>query len=119
METFALRWPLEVCFRDVKQFLGFEDPQSWVSPATQRTAPLIFYIYDLVVLWYAKIGHPLGVAAAIPRLWYKKKSCVSFEDILRTLRHASWQEKIFRDPRLDEHTQKILEPLIEWAKVAM
>jgi hypothetical protein len=119
LETFALRWPLEVCFRDVKQFLGFEDPQSWVSPATQRTAPLIFYIYDLVVLWYAKIGHPLGVAAAIPRLWYKKKSCVSFEDILRTLRHASWQEKIFRDPRLDEHTQKILEPLIEWAKVAM
>ena len=119
LESFALRWPLEVCFRDVKQFLGFEDPQSWVSPATQRTAPLIFYIYDLVVLWYAKIGHPLGVAAAIPRLWYKKKSCVSFEDILRTLRHASWQEKIFRDPRLDEHTQQILEPLIEWAKVAM
>ena len=73
----------------------------------------------MAVLWYAKIGHPLGVAAAIPRRWYRKKSCVSFEDILRTLRHASWQEKIFRDPRLDEHTQKILEPLIEWAKVAM
>ena len=28
LEPFARRWPLEVCFRDVKQFLGFEDPQN-------------------------------------------------------------------------------------------
>jgi DDE superfamily endonuclease len=27
LETFSRRWPLEVCSRDVKQFLGFEDPQ--------------------------------------------------------------------------------------------
>jgi hypothetical protein len=26
LEIFSRRWPLEVCFRDVKQFLGFEDP---------------------------------------------------------------------------------------------
>jgi hypothetical protein len=119
LETFAWRWPLEVCFRDVKQFLGFEDPQNRVSSATRRTAPLIFYLYDLMVLWYAQIGYRRGEAAAIPRLWYRKKSSISFEDILRTLRHASWEEKIFRDPALDEHTRKILEPLIEWAKVAM
>ena len=56
LETFALRWPLEVCFRDVKQFLGFEDPQNRVSKATQRTAPLVFYIYDLVLLWHARQG---------------------------------------------------------------
>jgi hypothetical protein len=119
LETFAWRWALEVCFRDVKQFLGFEDPQNWVSSATQRTAPLIFYIYDLAVLWYAQIGHRRANTAVIPRLWYRQKSSVSFEDILRTLRHASWQEKIFRDPALDAHTRKILEPFIEWAKVAM
>ena len=119
LETFALRWPLEVCFRDVKQFLGFEDPQNRVSKATQRTAPLIFYIYDLVVLWYAQSGHELAEQAAVRRVWYTKKVSVSFEDILRTLRHASWQEKIFRDPALDAHTRKILQPFVEWAKVAM
>jgi DDE superfamily endonuclease len=118
LETFALRWTLEVCFRDVKQFLGFEDPRSWVSSATRRTAPLIFYIYDLVLLWYAQAGHQGAKGAAIPRRWYKQKSSVSFEDILRALRHASWDEKIFRDPALDEHTRKILEPFIEWAKIA-
>jgi hypothetical protein len=36
---------LEVCFRDVKQFLGFEDPQNRVAKATTRTAPLIFFFY--------------------------------------------------------------------------
>jgi hypothetical protein len=119
LETFACRWPLEVCFRDVKQFLGFEDPQNRVSAATRRTAPLIFYVYDLVLLWYAQVGYRLSKGASISRIWYRQKSSTSFEDILRTLRHATWQEKIFRDPALDKHTRKILEPLIEWAKVAM
>jgi hypothetical protein len=41
----------------VKQFLGFDDPQNRVSQATQRTASLIFYIYDLAVIWYAQSGH--------------------------------------------------------------
>jgi hypothetical protein len=51
LELFSQRWPLEVGFRDVKQFLGFEDPQNRVAPATTRTAPLIFCINDLVLLW--------------------------------------------------------------------
>jgi len=118
LESFALRWPLEVCFRDVKQFLGFEDPQNRVPQATQRTAPLIFYIYDLALLWYAQSGHRLARQATLQRLWYQRKATVSFEDILRTLRQATWHEKIFSDPRLDAHTRKILQPLMEWAKAA-
>lgn len=118
LETFSLRWPLEVCFRDVKQFLGFEDPQNRVAKATQRTAPLVFYIYDLVLLWYAQSSHPLAKQPLLQRLWYPQKTGVSFEDILRGLRHATWHEKIFGDPTLDVHTRKILEPLIEWAKMA-
>jgi DDE superfamily endonuclease len=118
LETFALRWSLEVCFRDVKQFLGFEDPQNRVSKATQRTAPLVFYIYDLVLLWHATSGHLFAPQSVIERLWYKRKTSVSFEDILRNLRQATWQEKIFGDPRLDPQTLKILQPLMEWVKAA-
>ena len=118
LETFALRWPLEVCFRDVKQFLGFEDPQNRVPQATQRTAPLIFYIYDLALLWYAQSGYRLARQSTLQRLCYQRKATVSFEDILRTLRQATWHEKIFSDPRLDAHTRKILQPLMEWAKAA-
>ena len=116
LTTFSWRWPLEVCFRDVKQLLGFEDPQNRVSSATQRTAPFIFYIYDLVLLWYAQSGHRLAQQSLLQRLWYPQKATVSFEDMLRTLRHATWQERIFSDPALDAHTRKLLKPFVEWAK---
>lgn len=117
LTTLSLRWPLEVCFRDAKQFLGFEDPQNRVSCATQRTAPLIFYIYDLVVLWYAQSGYKLAPQFTLRRLWYTQKCSTSFEDLLRTLRTATWRERIFEDPALDAPTRKILKPLVEWAKV--
>jgi hypothetical protein len=116
LETFSRRWPLEVCFRDVKQFLGFEDPQNRVALATTRTAPLVFYIFDLVLLWHAQSGHKLLPKSALDRLWYPSKTSVSFEDILRTLRHVTWQERIFSDPALDANTRKILQPFVEWAK---
>jgi hypothetical protein len=116
LELFSRRWPLEVCFRDVKQFLGFEDPQNRVAQATTRTAPLIFFIYDLVLLWHAQTGHRLAARSALDRLWYPQKASVSFEDILRTLRHVTWQERIFSDPALDAHTRKILQLFVEWAK---
>ncbi|MBZ5618064.1 MAG: hypothetical protein LAQ69_04905 [Acidobacteriia bacterium] len=116
LELFSHRWPLEVCFRDVKQFLGFEDPQNRVAQATTRTAPLIFLVYDLVLLWHAQVGHRLAPKAALERLWYPQKRSVSFEDILRTLRNATWEERIFSDPAIDSHTRKILQPFVEWAK---
>lgn len=70
LEIFSRRWPLEVCFRDVKQFLGFEDPQNRVAKATTRTAPLIFFIYDLALLWYAQAGHQLATKSALGRLYF-------------------------------------------------
>ncbi|MBV9670898.1 MAG: transposase [Acidobacteriales bacterium] len=116
LEIFSRRWPLEVCFRDVKQFLGFEDPQNRVAKATARTAPLIFLIYDLILLWYARTGYRLAATSALDRIWYTRKASVSFEDILRTLRHVTWQERIFSDSAIDAPTRKILKPFIEWAK---
>ncbi len=59
---------MEVWFRDVKQFLGFENPQNRVAKATTRTAPLIFFIYDLVLLWHAQSGHRMAPQSALDRL---------------------------------------------------
>lgn len=116
LQIYSSRWPLEVCFRDVKQLLGFEDPQNRVSRATKRTAPFVFLVYDLVVLWYAQSGHRLKSDSLIDRLWYRQKDTVSFEDMLRLLRYATWQERVFADPSLDRHTRKLLKPFVDWAK---
>jgi len=111
LETFALRWPLEVCFRDVKQFLGFEDPQNRVSQATQRTAPLVLYIYDLTLLWYAQSGYRSASQSALDRIWYIRKTSVSFEDMLRTLRQATWHERFSATPDSMRIREKSLNPL--------
>ena len=38
---YAMRWSVEVTFRDSKQCLGFEEPQGWSRKAVERTAPLV------------------------------------------------------------------------------
>jgi hypothetical protein len=44
VEAYALRWNLEVAFRDGKQLLGFERPQSRRQKAVERTAPFAFLV---------------------------------------------------------------------------
>jgi hypothetical protein len=111
LTNFSLRWPPEVCFRDVQQFLGFEDPQNRVIRATQRTAPVIFYIYDLVVIWYAQSGYKLAPQSVLQRLWYKQKCSTSFEDLLRTLRTATWRGGFLGTPHWMRIREKSCSPL--------
>ena len=47
LELFSLRWPPEVCFRDVQQFLDFEDPRNLAAKAITRTPPLIFITWTV------------------------------------------------------------------------
>jgi len=98
VETIALRWSLEVTFRDAKQSLGFEEPQSRTRKAVERTAPTAFVLYGLVTLWYAEHGEALREKWFPPRPWYRRKRAASFADMLATLRQASWVEANYRDP---------------------
>lgn len=111
LEAYARRWTLEVTFHDTKQSLGFEDPQSQTSMAVQRTAPLAFVVYDLVVLWYAgrvRDGH----AATWPaRPWYRHKTTPSFPDMLTGLRHETWQHYVYQSPLRQRRRQN---PTMSW-----
>jgi hypothetical protein len=114
VETFALRWPLEVTFHETKGKLGFEDPQNRVEKAVERTAPLALWLYSLTVLWYHKAGqrHRAAHRASLP--WYRSKVSPAFSDMLATLRRASWRDRIL-DPRaLDPTARKQIRPLLEY-----
>lgn len=89
---YALRWSVEVTFRDCKQHLGFEEPQGWTRQAVQRTAPLGMLLYSLIVHWYCQEGHKHY--RALPRPWYPEKPHESFADMLATLRRRSLRESI-------------------------
>jgi hypothetical protein len=97
LEAYARRWTLEVTFFESKQFLGFEDAQNQAKAAVERTAPLAFVVYDLVLLWYAARPTPTEPAWVV-RPWYRHKATASFLDMLTALRREGWARYVSAAP---------------------
>lgn len=89
IETFSLRWSLEVTFHEGKGKLGFEHPQNRNEQAVHRTAPVALWVYSLVVLWYLLCGARSRFAKTTILPWYTK-TAPTFSDMLATLKRASW-----------------------------
>lgn len=86
LETYARRWGLEVCFRDLKQEFGFEDWQARKQRAVERACPFLGHCYSLLVLWFASLTDSERRAAELERPWYRTKQGYSFADVLRLAR---------------------------------
>lgn len=115
LEAYALRWSLEVAFRDSKQFVGFERSQCWTRQAVERTGPFAFVSYVLVVLWFAHQGHELYPQVVTPVPWYRQKRCPSFADMHQTARYALLRQGLFATPninggklKLTDHAESLL-----------
>jgi hypothetical protein len=89
---YAMRWSVEVTFRDGKQCLGFDEPQGWSRQAVERTAPMALLLYTLVVTWFAQEGHRRWRPLDCP--WYVSKRDPSFADMLTTLRQLSVRRQV-------------------------
>ncbi len=89
---YAGRWSIEVCFRDVKQDLGAQDPQTWKRQGPERAACLSLWLHALIWCWYLDT-HPAG-HTWIPRPWYQSKATPSFLDALAALRRVLWSQRI-------------------------
>jgi hypothetical protein len=98
LEGYARRWTLEVAYHDAKQWLGLEDPQNQTQQAVQRTAPMAFLVYDLILLWYADRGVAQRAPAWVERPWYRQKATPSFLDMLTALRRDGWQQALSAAP---------------------
>ena len=83
LETYAERWAIEVCFRDLKQLLGFADSSARKREAVERTAPFVGMVYTTLVLWFSERAWQSPLAAPPLRPWYPHKSGLSFADVLR------------------------------------
>jgi SRSO17 transposase len=113
---YASRWAIEVTFRDVKQYLGFEEPQGWTESAVERTAPMAMLLYTLILLWFAQTGHRAYQPPDRP--WYRSKSNASFADMLTTLRSETIRHGFSSTLDTQGTHQKILEPLLRAYLVA-
>ena len=87
---YADRWPIEVAIAGGKQLLGIGQARNGLQRAVERTVPLSFCVYSLVVVWYTLHGyHPddlTGRRADQP--WYWHKDDIAFEDMLAKLRRS-------------------------------
>jgi hypothetical protein len=86
--TYAGRWSTEVCFRDLKQELGFADSQARNPAAVERTAPFIGCAYTTLVLWFATGAWESPLAKPPVRPWYTHKQDLCFADIVRCAQRA-------------------------------
>jgi len=116
LQSYARRWTLEVAFRDAKQHLGFEDPQNQTAQAVQRTAPMAFLVYDLVLLWSASCAAEGAEPAWLRRPWDAHKTAPAFRDLLCNLRREAWRQRVFDPPSATRQPQKWLP---SWAEALL
>ncbi len=98
LETYAGRWGIEVCFRDLKQLLGFGDSSARKRAAVERTAPFVGLVYTALVLWFAEGVHRTAIATPPLRPWYRHKRGLCFADVLRAAQRALMPLDVL-DPR--------------------
>lgn len=106
VERLAARWPVEECIRDGKQHGGFERVQGWCPRTVERQAPIALVVQTLVKAWYVRHaaagrgGGGADAARARPKGheacgWLpERKDHPSYLDMLATLRHVLWEDRI-------------------------
>jgi hypothetical protein len=116
VSLFSDRWSVEDTFRNVKQFLGAEEPQSWKRAGPERAGAFSYLMYGAV--WLERIGRQGQEVAHLDRPWYKEKKAVSFQDALADTRTRLWEERIKGIFASEGDMMKIQKTLIEavsWA----
>jgi hypothetical protein len=89
---FAGRWSIEDTFKNTKQFLGGQEPQTWKGPGPERGAMLSLWLSSVVWLWYLSQNGRARRFAVVP--WYPQKAHPSFQDALASLRRPLWGQRI-------------------------
>ena len=91
LSTYACRWTIECTFENCKQLMRLGEQANRAAKAVERTAPMAFFLYGMVVVWFHRAGCQF---VRFPfRPWYPRKHEPSFADMLRTLRRVSYDEK--------------------------
>ena len=83
VSAYGDRWAIEVTFRDAKQLLTPQHPQSWRRSGPHRTVALGFWLPSAVWLWFIRAIGDKPIWPARP--WYTRKCSPSFADALSVL----------------------------------
>lgn len=94
LECYNDRWAIEDTFKNTKQLLGGQQPQTFKGKGPERAAGLSLWLYSVVWLWYLKQKPAHRTFRVQP--WYCQKAMPSFADAIACLRRQLWRERINR-----------------------
>jgi len=92
LECYNDRWAIEDTFKNTKQILGGQQPQTFKNNGPERAAGLGLWLYSVVWLWY--LNQKSQRRYFIVQPWYWQKTNPSFADAIVCLRRELWQERI-------------------------
>ena len=118
VSAYAGRWSIEDTFRNVKQFLGAQEPQLWVGKGPDRAGSFSFFLYSLTWCWFLSIAYK-GKQTWTTQPWYTSKKRPSFQDALALLRLTIWRERIIASSILKAVPIKIIHPILDLFARAM
>jgi hypothetical protein len=120
LEPYADRWAIECLFHEVKERLGFEEPQCRTQLAVERTAPFLLWTAGMVQYWFLVQNKP-ALLAWRPRWWPRERTragAPSFSDMLAALRHDILRGAFARRSDAGNELHGKLNALIESAAFA-
>jgi len=88
IEAYDDRWAIESLFHEVKERMGFEEPQCRTELAVERTGPFLLWTAGMVEYWFIVQNNP-ALLGWRPRWWPRhrtKAGAPSFSDMLSALR---------------------------------
>jgi hypothetical protein len=92
LECYNDRWAIEDTFKNTKQLLGGQQPQTFKGKGPERAAGLSLWLYSVVWLWY--LNQKSENRYFIVQPWYEMKETPSFADAMACLRRCLWRERI-------------------------
>jgi hypothetical protein len=92
LECYHDRWAIEDTFKNTKQLLGGQQPQTFKGTGPERAAGLSLWLYSVVWLWY--LNQKSSQRYFMVQPWYWQKTFPSFADAMACLRRELWKERI-------------------------
>lgn len=92
--SYAMRWSIEVAFKNSKQVLDIESPQHWCQRSIEKLAPWVWQMQSVLTLWYLTVGQTLPEAQAARERMGPWDSEWSLRHIVSVLRTAVLEQTI-------------------------
>ncbi len=101
------RWPIEVVFRESKQYLGIQDSQARKQQAVLRTTPFCLWLNSLIKVWFILENKDKKIVVPKHDPWYTSKTTISFQDMLNRLRRTFWSNLFSGMSTSDDNFEKL------------